>query len=189
MSDPKQKYFVQSNFKREASDHYPTIDKRCTFGLLEHVQPVSSIDVCAPTGSGIVEVLKKCGYDSRCIGDAFTPGVRTQWIITNPPYERPLVDQIIERQIQRIADGEVFGVAMLLRTSFDHATTRKVIFKSCEFYHGQIKLLFRPWWNIERKKGPIHNYVWHLWTGLAGTPVVLYSNGLQPLTYKQNDKE
>jgi len=104
----KQNHFVKSNYERHVSDHYPTIDKRCTFGLLEHVKPTRlCVDVCAPNGSGIVDTLQECGCRATCAGDAFADKIRAQWVVTNPPYERPLVDQIIQRQIQRIEEGDV----------------------------------------------------------------------------------
>lgn len=174
--------YVHSNYKRIAGDFYPTIDERCIYGFLEHYQPSGlCVDVCAPNGSGIVDTLKNCGYKAKGIPDAFTESLAAQWIITNPPYKRPLVDDIINRQIERVDCGEAGGLAVLLRATFDHAKSRVNMFDH-PLYAGQIKLRFRPWWSESHKKQPIHNYVWQLWTQSAAItyPVVLFASGVQP---------
>jgi len=170
--------FVHSNFERVENDFYPTIDERCVRGFLEIFTPTGlCVDVCAPDGSGIVDTLIKYGYSALGIGDAFTDTVDAQWIITNTPYKRGLVDDIINRQIKRVEDGRVFGVACLLRSNFDFAKGRKEMFGHPNYY-GQIKLRFRPWWSENRDAQPIHNYVWHIWTQSSNTPVVLYADGI-----------
>lgn len=167
--------YVHSNFKRMANDNYQTIDPRCVDGFLQHVHPTGlCLDVCAPDGSGIVDQLVQRGYEARGHPDAFDNGLRAQWIITNPPYKVPLVDQIIMRQLLRLSLREVEGVAMLLRSNFDFAKGRESMFIH-GLYAGQIKLCFRPWWSEERKAQPIHNYVWHLWARIPVRPLVYYS--------------
>ena len=171
--------FVHSNFERRENDHYPTIDKRCVYSFLEHIQPSRLVvDVCSPNGSGIVDTLAMMGFNAICCPDAFMDGLRCEWVVTNPPYKRGLVDRIINRQIERVEAGQVYGVAMLLRSGFDHAKTRAVMFDH-PLYFGQIKMRFRPWWSENRSKQPIHNYVWHLWQWACSSldPVVLYSLG------------
>lgn len=173
------KPYVHSNYDRRKDDHYPTIDHRCIYGLLEHIQPAGlCIDVCAPSGSGIKDALLECQYFTVGLSDALQyEAINGGWIITNPPYTRPLVDQIITRSIDRIRAGEVEGAAFLLRTNFDHAKSRRHIFGACPFYAGQIKLCFRPYWSEERKAQPIHNYVWHIWQReREGPPFVFYSS-------------
>lgn len=172
--------FVHSNFPRIQNDNYQTIDKRCIYAFLQHFQPTLSVDICAPNGSGIVDTLNECGYKALCIPDAFVDKLSAEWIVTNPPYSRPLVDKIIRRQIQRLDTLEIIGIAMLLRSGFDFAKTRCDIFDH-KYYAGQIKMRFRPWWTKSRAKQPIHNYVWQLWTYEAqyNSPVVLYANDIQ----------
>lgn len=175
--------FVHSNYERIAGDYYPTIDKRCVYGFLEHYNPAGlCVDVCAPNGSGIVDTLIECGYQAIGCADAFTDKIEARWIVTNPPYARPLVDQIITRQIQRVEAGEVFGLAVLLRAYFDYAKSRVDMFEH-PLYAGQIKLRFRPWWSKERKKQPIHHYVWQLWTQGANIvrPTIFYANGIKQI--------
>lgn len=169
--------FVHSNFARREGDFYPTIDKRCTYGFLEYFNPLGTIiDPCAPSGSGIVKTLKELGYKAECLPDAFMD-FSADWVITNPPYARGIVDNIINRQIQRIETKEISGLSILLRSNFDFAKGRTGMFQS-SFYFGQIKLLFRPWWTDDRKAQPIHNYVWHVWTSSINIQkTVMYSKG------------
>lgn len=171
---------MNSNFERRKDDDYKTIDPRCTYALLEHIEPIGlCVDVCAPDGSGIVDVLLEQGYRATGIPDALTgEKVVADWIITNPPYTRPLVDQIVERQVKRIADKEVYGLAVLLRHGWDFALGRAGLFRDCPYYAGQIKMLFRPWWTDSREKNPFHVFVWQIWTAEAKKPpFVLYATG------------
>lgn len=174
--------YVHSNFPRIENDNYHTIDKRCIYAFIQHFQPALSVDICAPDGSGIVNTLIECGYNAFCISDAFIDKLSAEWIVTNPPYSRPLVDNIIMRQLERLDTLEVVGVAMLLRSNFDFAKTRSYIFDH-KYYAGQIKMRFRPWWTEKRDKQPIHNYVWQLWTYEAqyNPPIVLYSDGTKKI--------
>lgn len=178
--------YVKSNYPRVPGDYYPTLDKRCVYALLQSFTiPKDAIifDVCAPQGSGIIDTLNEQGRQNAfCKPDAFEEMVAADWIATNPPFSRPLVDQIIERQIERVRRNEVSGFACLLRTNFDHAKSRQHIFKDEPLYFGQIKMLFRPeWFKVKKKKGPIHNYVWHIWhyslKGRTGSPFVMYADG------------
>jgi hypothetical protein len=121
----KQSPYVKSRYPRRKNDHYPTIDHRCTLALVESVRMTGPIvDVCAPSGSGIVDALTKLGKDAFGIGDAFTDKiVSAKWIAFNPPYKPiTLVESILRAQINRVMNGEVFGVAALMRTAFDHVS-------------------------------------------------------------------
>jgi hypothetical protein len=169
--------YVHSNYTRIENDNYQTIDRRCIYGLLEHITPTGlCVDVCSPTGSGIVDTLLECGYQAYGEAYAFDNDIYAEWIVTNPPYTQPAVDNILKRQIRRIHDEEVYGVAALLRSNFDFAKSRESMFNS-RYYAGEIKLRFRPWWSKERKAQPIHNYVWHIWHKDAdGPPRKWYSS-------------
>jgi hypothetical protein len=169
--------YVHSGYERVKGDYYPTIDRRCVRGFLQHFQPRGlCADVCAPEGSGIVDALQELGYKAVGLPDAFAPEVKADWIVTNPPYDRRVVDGILERQIKRVVDGEVLGLAVLLRSNFDFAKSRAWMFDH-PYYYGQIKLRFRPWWSEERTAQPIHNYVWHVWRWNEAGPRVLYAAG------------
>ena len=164
--------FIHSSFERIPGDYYPTIDPRCIDALLQVVKPQGLIiDPCAPMGSGIVDRLRERGYTSVGLPDAFEDGISAEWIVTNPPFIVPLVDHIVERTIRRVEEEEIAGAAFLLRAYFDHAKGRADLFAH-PCYAGQIKLTFRPLWKKKEPgdKGPIHNFVWHIWTRLELPP-------------------
>lgn len=182
MTNPK---MMNSGRPRIKDDDYKTVDPRCVLGLLEHFNDSFSayndiIDPCAPTGSGIISALHMAGKHAKGEAKALADHP-CFWVVSNPPYKRPLVDQILERQIDNIERRVIkVGVALLLRTNFDHAKGREKFFKHCPYYYGQIKLLFRPRW-FEVKDGdktPFHNFVWHIWTWAKHDhPIVMYSEG------------
>jgi hypothetical protein len=156
------KAYVHSNYERKADDDYQTLDRRCIDALVDCVPMAGDIvDCCSPNGSGIVKFLVERGFRARGVGDAFSD-FETDWIVTNPPYDRGLVDKILTEQIVRVQLAEVVGFAALLRNNFDFAKSRYDMF-TCKQYHGQIHMMFRPWWSEEKKHQPIHNYVWHVW--------------------------
>lgn len=164
------KPFVQSNFERKENDDYQTIDQRCVQGLIEKwgISKNRIVDCCASHGSGIVTALNKFGYIATGCEDAFSDKIDASWIITNPPYKKKLVDEILWKQIDRVSTGEIDGFAALLRAQFDYAKGRSEMFSTNDCYAGQVKLCFRPIWAEpipgEKKVEPIHNYVWHIWT-------------------------
>jgi hypothetical protein len=173
----KQSPFVKSNFPRRPKDHYPTIDTRCTDGIVKTLnisKQFEIVDICDDQGSAIVDHLITLGYSAHGVGDAFQENIGGDFIITNTPYERAEVGPIMRRQIKRIDDGEIFGAAFLLKTGFDHAKAYADMFDS-EYYYGQVKLRFRPWWTEDRSIAPIHNYLWHVWRHDSKfPPCVLY---------------
>jgi hypothetical protein len=125
------------------------------------------VDMCAPSGSGIVDALKSRGVSAYGCSSAFENPLphNPRWGITNPPYSLDVVDEIMRFQISRVIRGELEGFAALMRTNWDHASTRQDIFKNCSWYYGQVKLLFRPIW-FEKKVGghtPFHNFTWFVW--------------------------
>lgn len=178
--------YVKSNFPRVPGDYYPTIDKRCVYALLQCAPILKQqiiVDVCAPNGSGIISTLKEVGYEnSFCKPDAFEDMIFGNWIATNPPYTRPLVDQILERQIIRVCHNHFDGFASLHRANFDFAKSREYLFKDNPYYFGQIKMCFRPYWAVKTKEsnGPIHNFVWHIWRSTKREsifPATMYADG------------
>lgn len=166
--------YVHSGYERRADDHYPTVDGR----LLEALQDTWDIggriiDCCAPQGSGIVDWLRSNGLDAHCEPTAFG-GEPADWLVTNPPYLRGLVDGIARVALARLRRREVHGVAFLTRASWDLANCRADLFER-PWYAGQTRMRFRPWWSEDRKAQPIHNFCWHVWMpGPRGEPVVRY---------------
>lgn len=154
--------YTKSNFERIADDNYQTVDGRCIDALIGTWNIAGDlVDCCSPSGSGIVNFLNKRGYTARGVADAFS-FIESSWIVSNPPYKRGIVDEIINFQIGRVHDGHAYGVAMLLRNNFDFAKSRYEMFTD-RYYAGTTKMMFRPWWTEDRTASPIHNYVWHVW--------------------------
>jgi len=170
------KPYVQSNYARKENDDYQTIDSRCIQALLDCVSISGVIvDVCSPNGSGIIYELCKRNLVAVEIDDAFEHFTVANWVVTNPPYKRDIVDKILHRQIERVEKNEVTGFATLMRSNFDFAKSRYDMFTN-PYYAGQVKMMFRPWWSEEKKFQPIHNFVWHIWRNdkFFDNPVVLY---------------
>ena len=167
------KPYVQSNYERKENDDYQTIDPRCILALADTIKLWGRVvDCCAPNGSGIVKGLNDIGIHAEGKDDAFGY-IKAEWIVSNPPYKKGLVDKIINAQLDRL--GEVEGVCMLLRNNFDFAKSRWDMFAANPFYYGQIHMLFRPKWFTDDRASPIHNFVWHIWRlRMSGKPVVEY---------------
>lgn len=180
MTNPK---MMNSGRPRIEDDDYKTIDTRCLCALMNHISFKDKlvIDPCSPTGSGLIEQLALNKIQCFGMGD-YRESYTCDWVVSNPPYKRPLVDNIVWNLITRLQDGTITGgVALLLRTNFDHAKGREMFFENCSHYYGQIKLLFRPRWFPKRDgdASPFHNFVWHIWTAntMHDDPIVMYSTG------------
>lgn len=157
------KDFFASRYERREGDFYPTIDTRTVDGLLHFLAlPGKIVDPCAPDGSGIVDYLNELGFDAHCVGDAFSD-FEADWIVTNVPYKRSQVDEIMYAQIKRVWLGQVKGFISLNRSIFDFAKGRKEMFTDA-LYIGDIHLCFRVFWSEDRSMEPKHNYVWHIWS-------------------------
>lgn len=182
----KQSAQMKSNFDRRPGDHYPTIDTRCLDGLLKYMPLTESniVDVCSDQGSAIVDDLRRRKYKAFGVSNAFCSnadliqaagGHSVDYIVTNTPYELSKVDRIMWRQIKRIEDREIVAAAFLLRSTFDHAMKRQLMFRH-PFYAGQIKLCFRPWWTESRDKSPFHVYAWQIFRiqQISFSPTVAY---------------
>lgn len=164
MSKPRR--FHQSDYTRVAQDDYQTIDPRTVEALMA-TWPIGGkvVDVCSPMGSGIVEHMNNLGgVIASGAADAFAP-VDADWVVTNPPYKRKLVDQIVGAQVDRVRRGEIYGFASLMRPAWDMdgiGEGRPALFDG-SLYAGQTKLRFRPWWTTDRKAKPQHHSIWHIW--------------------------
>jgi hypothetical protein len=169
--------YVHSGYARKENDDYQTIDPRCVDALVESVNLCEYItDICAPNGSGILRRLAEKGFQHlNGMQDAFGDLDSTNWIITNPPYDRKIVDRFVETAIKHIQSRKVYGACFLMRANWDFASSRARFFDS-PLYTRQIRMRFRPWWSEERKAQPIHNYVWHVWerTHIDRGPTIIY---------------
>ena len=149
------KPYVLSRFDRLPDDNYVTLDPRCIRALLQSWDiPQPAIDPCCRAGS--------TGLDPIIAGDMhdiYAPG--TQSAVTNPPYARPAVDDITKELIRAVATRRLEVAAILVRIGWDCAKSRAEYWKPP--FAASIRLQFRPWWNEERLKQPIHSYQWLIW--------------------------
>lgn len=171
--------FVHSGYARKENDDYQTIDGRCLEALVASTPGILKsdhiVDFCASHGSGIVTKLNEMGFFASGAPNAFE-NIKCDWIVTNPPYDRKIVDSFVDHAISLLDSGSVrVGAAFLMRANWDFAVSRSRLFDNPR-YAAQIKMRFRPWWTEKRDAQPIHNFVWHLWTAKSQTqrPVVLY---------------
>lgn len=86
---------------------------------------------------------------------------RPDAIITNPPYGK-IARRCIEHALKLMEQEKGF-VAMLLRSEYDSAVTRKHLFRDHPAFRAEVKLLFRPRWVEGSKGAPRHNYSWFIW--------------------------
>lgn len=95
-------------------------------------------------------------YDFLATSDA--EGISA--IITNPPYA--LAREFIEHALKLMEPTEGF-VAMLLRTDFDHANTRRYLFDGHEAFAKKVVLTKRIKWFEDSKGQPSFNHAWFIW--------------------------
>ena len=175
--------FVHSGYERRENDDYQTIDRRCVQALIESctltpsglLRPETKIvDFCASHGSGIVDAFVEKGFDAQGVPYAFSNLNAFDILVTNPPYDRKVVDRFVAHAIAEIRDNHIKSAYFLMRANWDFAISRAAFFDSPN-YAGQIRMRFRPWWSEDRKAQPIHNYVWHCWGRVApANPIIRY---------------
>lgn len=91
-------------------------------------------------------------------------------IITNPPYLH--AKEFIRHSIKFM---EPFGfVAMLLRTDYDHASSRTHLFGGCKQFAKKVVLTKRIVW-FEGSAAPSFNHAWFIWDWKhTGPPEIAY---------------
>jgi hypothetical protein len=97
-------------------------------------------------------------------------------IVTNPPYglQGQLAEVFIEHALEltRPVNGRV---AMVLRTDFDHAKSRKHLFKDCPQFSKKVVLLSRVRWIPGSTGSPSFNHAWFIWSWQhTGAPTIAY---------------
>jgi hypothetical protein len=92
-------------------------------------------------------------------------------IITNPPYERAV--EFIKHALSLTAPDRL--VAMLLRTDFDHARSRRHLFQHHPAFSRKLVLTKRIRWFEDSKGGPSFNHAWFVWNYQhKGPPTLAY---------------
>lgn len=172
--------YVHSGYDRIEGDNYQTVDSRCLASLLSAWSvPAVIWEQCSEQGSGLIYDLSVSKRRVISGGDAFeAPDTIVDAIITNPPYIRPLVDDIVRHGASMVRSGDILMAAYLLRANWDLAKCRADLLTAENHFAGCVRMRFRPWWSDERKAQPIHNYQWVIFDSRhSGEPVVRYSDG------------
>jgi hypothetical protein len=148
-------YYTESSYDRLPDDGYATIDDRCWLALRQAWEiPMPALDPCTrTTGTALDGVL------AGEMDGVLWPHIKS--VVTNPPYRRPDVDDIAERLIQHVRQGDIDLAAILVRSAWDCAKSRS------HYWHkpfaGSVRLQFRPVWFEDRRASPIHNFQWLIW--------------------------
>lgn len=81
-------------------------------------------------------------------------------IVCNPPYS---MGQAFIEQALQLTRRQRGRVAMLLRTDFDHAKTRKHLFGGCPEFARKLVLTSRIRWFAGTTGSPSFNHAWFMW--------------------------
>jgi hypothetical protein len=151
-----------SGYARVAFDQYET-PEWVTRALLPHIPKQSTIWEPACGSGKMSSVLN--AYHSTDIqqGEDFFMEkcpFRINAIITNPPYS--VATEFIERSLKLMRENGGF-VAMLLRTDFDHAKSRRHIFADHRAFTRKLILTKRIQWFEDSKSSPSFNHAWFMW--------------------------
>lgn len=94
-------------------------------------------------------------------------------IVTNPPYV--LATEFVEHALKLMEPVRGL-VAMLLRTDFDHAKTRRHLFHDRPSFARKVVLTKRIVWFDRPGAAPSFNHAWYLWDWQNTSPPVLSYN-------------
>lgn len=169
-----------SGYKRKERDLYET-PEWVTFALVPHL-PRTWPNVWEPAaGSGkMVRALRESGFSVHAtdiadgadfLDQEAAQGGGFDGIVTNPPYEQ--ATQFIEHALALMQPAGY--VAMLLRTDFDHAKTRKHLFSGHPAFAKKVVLTKRIKWFEDSKGQPSFNHAWFIWDWEhSGPPTLAY---------------
>ena len=168
-----------SGYARVAFDQYET-PEWVTKALVPHIPPNVEWILEPACGSGkMARVLNHSGY-ALAVNDiqtgvdflTFEERVAPDAIITNPPYS--LATEFIEHALKmtKLRGGVV---AMLLRTDFDHAKSRRHLFADHPAFTKKLVLTKRIQWFEDSKSSPSFNHAWFIWDWTdKNAPVIAY---------------
>ncbi len=167
-----------SGYARVAFDQYET-PEWATRALLPHLPSRIEVIWEPACGSGkMVRALRGAPFeviasDIQTGSDFFAAGyIAADAIVTNPPYS--LATEFIEEALKRM-HPESGVVAMLLRTDFDHAKSRRHLFADHPAFVKKLVLTKRIQWFEDSKSSPSFNHAWFIWSWLNdGAPELAY---------------
>jgi methylase of polypeptide subunit release factors len=167
-----------SGYRRLTNDSYTT-PAWVTEALVPYLPRIRCALWEPASGSGaIVAALRAAGFgvvttDVTTGHDFLTqPAPRPfRGVVTNPPYG--LATEFIERALGVMPfDG---FVAMLLRTDFDHAPSRRHLFAACPLFAKKLVLTRRIRWFADSVGSPSFNHCWFIWDRKhRGPPTLAY---------------
>lgn len=169
-----------SGYERKERDLYET-PAWVTLALIPHLparlRPGMNVYEPAAGSGKMVRVLADVGYvvdaDDIADGRDFLECKRADHaaIITNPPYD--IAPEFIWNAISLTRETEGL-VAMLLRTDFDHASSRDYLFDR-EQFAKKVVLRKRIKWFEDSKGSPSFNHAWFIWDWKhSGPPTLAY---------------
>jgi hypothetical protein len=168
-----------SGYERKERDLYET-PEWVTHSLLPHLPKFLNVwepacgsgKMCralAWAGHPVIATDIDRGFDFRSCPP---PEQFFKAIITNPPYE--LASEFIRRSLS-LTEAIPGIVAMLLRTDFDHAQTRRDLFAQHRAFAKKLVLTKRIKWFEDSKGQPSFNHAWFIWDWRhEGPPTLAY---------------
>ncbi len=178
----------ESGYARKERDLYET-PEWVTEALLPHLPALRAIWEPACGSGKMFRVLEKVSEvygsdieptDGFLEGDFLNPFWSIHYpvtaVITNPPYE--YAQEFCEQALRKMEHCAGL-VAMLLRTDFDHAASRKHLFRGCPAFAKKLVLTKRIVWFTEAdgkpKAAPSFNHAWFIWDWKhEGAPTLAY---------------
>lgn len=153
----------------------PAYGKGQMADVLARRGPVYGTDIdpaCAPCGEPVDFLLDN--GEEFCRQIKMQTSKRRAGIITNPPYIHAA--EFCRRALQ-LTEPHWGFVAMLLKTDFDHAVTRKDLFADHPAWAKRIVLTKRIRWFEpvpgEKSSGPSENHAWFIWDWTQRGPATL----------------
>lgn len=162
-----------SGYARVAFDKYET-PEWATAALLPHI-PKDVIIWEPACGSGKMSRVLNADYTSDIqtgtdfLDQTHSSALGIDAIITNPPYKK--ATEFIERALDFMDD--IGFVAMLLRTDFDHAKSRRHLFADHKAYKQKLVLTKRIQWFEDSKSSPSFNHAWFIWDWRNKKPPII----------------
>ena len=167
-----------SGYERKERDLYET-PEWVTEALFPHIRkPNAILEPACGTGKMLRVLMRFCdavkGTDIEGGLDflKFERPVHGA-IITNPPYINAADFISTALRLTKPTGGMV---AMLLRTDFDHAKTRAVLFANHPAFAKKVVLTKRIKWFEDSKGQPSFNHAWFIWDWQhQGAPTLAYA--------------
>jgi hypothetical protein len=160
-----------SGYARVAFDQYET-PEWVTEALIPHIPAQACIWEPACGSEKMARVLNAAHRSDIQTGHDFLAmqslPYSTNAIITNPPYS--LATEFIEHSLRIMRPG---FIAMLLRTDFDHAKSRRHLFADQRAFTKKLVLTKRIQWFEDSKSSPSFNHAWFMWDWCNTTPPTL----------------